>query len=586
MQHQKLLRIVIVGCFVFFLSAPLFAQQEARLEEQTRVVQDTLQQIRNSEIKKKEGDVHLRGEDPEKAVEAYRSAIKIAPKYQKMTYRVKLAVALAHAGKYEEARKELTTFLSDTHAWLDAHKSTKGQVLFYLGFTNYYLGQIDDAENFFKLQIEFLKVQEPVTLNYLGLIKTLQKKYDKAERYFNDAIRRASPTQRPLYQLNLAEAYLTQEKWQKAYDLLKISRRFKDAWNKRSVEDRAILDYDYALAAHKLNKTDISQPLFERLAENPALPSHLQYQANVFLGRAKPVEEAAAVAAKPWSALLRTSVQYDNNVGFLPGEGPFSFGGAEDSVGYSVLISPQYAAPLSSNLYFDTTAYFYYIYHQDRSVEQDDLLSGTVEAWLRMSHKRQRFDLGARVDLPFFNTDGMDLFYQRYGIIPTWNIFWTDWFGTRLYGETEIVEYRKDSPNRVNQLDGMIYSVGTEQTVLFFDYSWRVRFLYEFSYEEKEGDNFEARKHKIQHEVTSARIGPFQVHYRGSIIFSDYPNYVPDIFATKRKDWRYEYFWNLNINLSPSVGLNGNILWLNNHSKHPAYEYEKVVYEGGLFFIF
>ena len=569
---------------LLLLPIPLFAQapEAYRLQEFADMVQETEQVFQVEPAEK----LVPPPKEPEKTVEAYRQAIIVAPPDQKTIYQVGIALELIKQGKYEEAKKELVKFLSDSSSWYTSTKTTKGQVLYYLGYTSYMLSQLDEAEKFLKLQIELLGVREPTTMNLFGLIFSRQGKINEAISFFQEAIRRASPTQKPLYQFNLGSLYLQQRDYQRAYDTLRLSFRDKAYWKARTPRERVLLAYSVAVAAYELGKKDESRPLFEALEGNPYLTDEFRGRVAFYLGKAPPPPREKV--AKPFNLLFRTTALFDTNVSFLPGQGPDVPPGDTDSMAYTFLLIPQYQTILIKDLYLNLTDYVYYIYHQESDAQDTDLLNNSFvptlyhpfEAW----NLKQRLDLEGRVDLPFFNTNGLQLFYQKYSVTPSWHLFWTDRLATKAYGTVDFIEFPAPPTTPANNLDGQDYAIGAEQTFLLFDPKWRVRAGYEFTYANRVGSNFVARYNEIRNDILSPQFGPLQFYYRGKVIFGNYFEFLP---LPRRKDLTLDFIWNAYWSLTPKFGFYGSVQWMHNYSKaQPLFEYDKEVYEAGFTFLF
>lgn len=569
----------------FAIDRPVFAQQQLeqyRQEEIGERVQETLEIQRRQTPKEIFPKEEVKEEEGLKPTE---KGMVISPDYQKTISQVSKAVDLINQGQYDDARDVLVSFLSDSRLWYAASKTTQSQVLYLLGYVDYQLKNPSEAEQFLKLQIEFTGVRDPETLNLLGLIKRDRQEYEDAEYYMKEAVRRAPPSQKPRYQYNLGNVYLDQKKWQPAYDILKESYRNNAFWKAQPTRERVFLIYSYAYAAYQVGKVDESTILFEAIEDSEFLPDAFRRQIAVFLGKKVP----PTAEAKKWTFLLRPTALFDTNVQFLPSVGPGSSAISQQSMAYTILFAPFYQEALSKNVFFQFSDFLYYIYHQDRDLAVADLLNNsTLFKFLfpfQSKRYQQRIDTEFRIDLPFFNSDGLQLFYQQYTFTPSWFVFWTEKLASKLYGTVQGLTFRDDNPTPADRLSGVDLYTGLEGTILLGRNPWRLTGGYEYHRAQRKGTNFIANYNQVNTSLlTPNYFNKVQLFFRGKFQFGDYPQYSP---LPKREEFTYDLLWNIFYNLTQNLSLYTSINWMHNNSdEQTQFEYDKEVYEGGISFLF
>ena len=567
------------------INSPLFAQQQLeqyRQEEIGERVQEMLEIQRRAEPK----DIFPKEKAKEgEALRPTEEGIVLSPDYQKTIYQVSKAIDLINQGKYDEARDVLVSFLSDSRLWYASSKTTQSQVLYLLGYVNYQVKNLSEAEQFLKLQIEFTGVRDPETLNLLGLIKRERREYEDSEYYLKEAIRRAPPSQKPRYQYNLGNVYLDQQKWQQAYDVLKESYQNSTFWKAQPTSERVFLIYSYAYAAREGGRVDESNVLFEAIEDSEFLPDALRRQIAIFLGKKVPVP----AEAKKWTFLLRPTALFDTNAQFLPSVGPGASTISQQTMAYTILFAPFYQEALSEKVAFQFGDFLYYIYHQDRDLEVTDLLNNsTLFKFLfpfQSAKYLQRIDTEFRIDLPFFNSDGLQLFYQQYSFIPSWFVFWTERLASRVYGTVQGITFRDDNPTPADRLSGVDLYLGLEGTILLGRRPWRLTGGYEYHRAQRKGTNFIANYNQVNTSLlTPLYFDAIQLFFRGKFQFGDYPQYSP---LPRREEFTYDLLWNVFYNFTQTVSLYTSINWMHNNSdEQTQFEYDKEVYEGGISFLF
>ena len=588
-MRKKLLSGIILSFWSLIFITPSFAQEGvAKLTPQQAIEiykRKIAENPKSADLYSDLGTIHLQMGNNTEAAKNYSKAVIYSTGLKQLENRLRLGIALARLGRNEEALEQFKTYLATPGAWEATTERTKPIIYFYLGYVHYYLGNFEEAEKQFQAYVRFVGKSNPVVENFFGLIRTAQEQYEEAIPYYERAIAGSNEFELPLFQYNLGNNLLIMKQWEDSYKLLKESEKRQDVWQTRSPVELANLNYDIAVAAYGTGNFFEAVKYFRPLLYNEYLARPLREQVAVFLGTAG---QESVTGTKEWQFVLRNATQYDTNVPYLPGEGPSATRTNVDSVGYSTFFSPRYQTTLKQNLYLNIIPSFYYIYHQDRAQNQEDLFNASLALQFRNYFSsqgiNQQVDFTPRFEFPFFNTDSLQLFYQKYGLGTVYYQYWLPKFWTDFFGSFDFYEYSAPPDIPADNLDGFVYTTGPEINFLLFEPEWRFIVGYYFSYANKKGDNFKSRSNAVYANINLPRYGPIQMYASGSVAFNKYPFFTVE---PKRQEQRFEGNFNIDYSVNPSTILNARVSYLFNRSKEqPSFQYKKIVYEGALTFIF
>ncbi|MFC2074843.1 tetratricopeptide repeat protein [Bdellovibrionota bacterium] len=564
----------------------------------------------------REGQTLLRAGKYLEASEQLSQAFALAPQDRRSLAEYQLGVALVFARKYEKAKEIFTSFSSDKKKLGDVGKTGELRLPYYLGICETGLGNHTRARELFEEYLQSDPEPTPEVYNQYGMILSRLEEHEAAEAYLRKAVDLGSPSQVPVYQFNLGEELFKQRRFPEAYAVFQETAAHEKLWEGRTAEERARLRYYLGNSAFMVRKNEEAEQLLESVVNDSTASDEIRdlsrfylaivnldmgkYEsARVYFEKAQTgvlAENLKITAAniqrvfrtvptdKPWSIYTSFGVQNDTNVILDPVDSPIDPN--QDSGATTLLINPNIYLPLWEEIILNASLASYLVLYFDRELSSNDLFNQSISLGVTYPFNLSGIDFQVnsnyRLNLPFFNNDtGKDLFYVSNTFETSLYAMWSEAMVTQLLMSISDLNIVESPPFPRLDQDGTTYLIGQNQIVYWFGTQWQTNLGYSFFADTKEGDDFEARNHRLTLGISTPVLAKFQGGFNVNLTWSDYPQNSED-----RDDFRQDYLWYVFYQAKSNMGFSFTSNLVLNDSDVDRFSFHRLIVESGVYYQF